>query len=183
LSCAAFKQSRKGRRNAVVECAVSRLHGVVSFMTERVDASQIANRLLHTRRRDIEGLRAIAVSAVVFFHLHIPGFSGGFVGVDIFFVISGFLITSLLLREAAEHGRINLLSFWMRRARRLLPNAFLVLAFVLLANFWLVPAYRWGEIAPDVFAALAFYANFHFSSKAVDYFFVNGTPSSVLHFW
>jgi peptidoglycan/LPS O-acetylase OafA/YrhL len=137
----------------------------------------------HTKRLDIEGLRAVAVTVVILFHLHITGFSGGFVGVDIFFVISGFLITSLLLRERHSHGRIDLMAFWMRRARRLLPNAFLVLACVLLASFAMVPAYRWGEVTADVFAALAFYANFHFSAKAVDYFFVNSTPSAVLHFW
>ena len=71
-------------------------------------------------RGDIEGLRAIAVGTVLIYHVGIPFMPGGFVGVDIFFVISGFLITSLLLRESARHGRISIADFYARRARRLL---------------------------------------------------------------
>lgn len=71
----------------------------------------------HDFRADIQGLRALAVLAVIGFHLSLPGFAGGYVGVDIFFVISGFLITGLLLREADNTGRIALIAFWARRAR------------------------------------------------------------------
>ena len=74
-------------------------------------------------RADIQGLRAVAVSLVVLFHLWPTGSTGGFVGVDVFFVISGFLITSHLLRPAAAHRRVDLAAFWARRVRRLLPAA------------------------------------------------------------
>ena len=72
-------------------------------------------------RPDVEGLRAIAVIAVVLFHMKVAGFEGGFVGVDVFFVVSGFLITQLLLRELEVSGTVSLHDFWARRARRLLP--------------------------------------------------------------
>ncbi|MFE2310378.1 acyltransferase family protein, partial [Streptomyces sp. NPDC059411] len=81
-------------------------------------------------RPDIEGLRALAVLAVLAFHAGIPGLAGGFVGVDVFFVVSGYLITGLLVREAVTTGRIRLLDFFSRRARRLLPSAAVVLAAV-----------------------------------------------------
>lgn len=134
-------------------------------------------------RGDIEGLRAISVIGVILFHLRLGPVSGGFAGVDVFFVISGFLITSLLLREMEATNRIDLLAFWARRARRLLPNAFLVLALVLLATALLTPFFRWHSVATDVKAALLFHANFHFAEKTVDYFFAHEQPSPVLHFW
>ena len=78
-------------------------------------------------RADIEGLRGIAVLLVLLFHASIPGFSGGFVGVDIFFVISGYLITGMLFREYETTGKISLRNFYARRVRRLLPASALVL--------------------------------------------------------
>jgi len=90
-------------------------------------------------RADIEGLRAISITAVVFYHARLSGFSGGFVGVDIFFVISGFLITGLLLKEIERNQSINLLAFWARRARRLLPNALLTLTATLIVVALLLP--------------------------------------------
>ena len=91
-------------------------------------------------RRDIDGLRAVAVGTVVAYHVGVPGFSGGFVGVDVFFVISGFLITTLLLDELSQRGRIDLLGFYARRARRLLPAFFVVvLVTLLLGAVLLVP--------------------------------------------
>ncbi|MDH6114921.1 peptidoglycan/LPS O-acetylase OafA/YrhL [Kitasatospora sp. MAP12-15] len=87
-------------------------------------------------RPDIEGLRALALLAVLGFHAAVPGLTGGFVGVDGFLVISGYLITGLLLREAVSSGRIALAEFFSRRARRLLPSAALVLAVVALAGVW-----------------------------------------------
>jgi peptidoglycan/LPS O-acetylase OafA/YrhL len=83
-------------------------------------------------RPDIDGLRTIAVAIVVAFHAGVQGFSGGFVGVDVFFVISGFLITGLLVAELRETGSISLSRFYARRVRRLLPALALVLASTLL---------------------------------------------------
>jgi hypothetical protein len=76
----------------------------------------------------LDGIRALAVTAVVLFHAGVPGVGGGFLGVDVFFVLSGFLITSLLLDEHRARGRIDLRRFWMRRARRLLPALLTVVA-------------------------------------------------------
>src|SRR6187200_634962 len=87
----------------------------------------------HTYRPDIDGLRAVAVTIVVLYHAGVPGFSGGFVGVDAFFVISGFLITSIITRELSEQ-RFSLSKFYERRARRILPALFGILTFSLLAS-------------------------------------------------
>lgn len=135
------------------------------------------------RRADIQGLRALAVLAIVFYHVGLPGFSGGFVGVDIFFVISGFLIVGLLLRELGASGNIDVVRFWSRRARRLLPNAVLTLLAVLVASFAFLPAYRIQDIAGDVLAAALFVVNFRFADRAVDYFRLDDPPSPILHFW
>ena len=85
-------------------------------------------------RKDIEGLRAIAVGVVLLYHFHVSAFEGGFVGVDVFFVISGFLITSLLLHERDKHGSISFAGFYARRARRLLPISITVLVATALAG-------------------------------------------------
>ncbi|MBK9347071.1 MAG: acyltransferase [Burkholderiales bacterium] len=92
-------------------------------------------------RPDIDGLRAIAIISVVAYHAGFSGFSGGFVGVDIFFVISGFLITSLLFKEASATGRINLGAFYARRVRRLMPAGLVVVTVTLvLGAIFLPPA-------------------------------------------
>lgn len=135
------------------------------------------------RRPDIQGLRAVAVLAVLVYHLDKSWLPGGFVGVDIFFVISGLLITQVLLRSVAEHGRPQLLKFWVRRAKRLLPNGALVLLAALVGSYFLLPAYRLQGVAQDVQAAATFLANFHFEQRAVDYFHLGDPPSPVLHFW
>lgn len=91
-------------------------------------------------RADVEGLRAIAIVAVVCFHAHVPGITGGYIGVDVFFVISGFLITGMLYRDAAK-SRIELARFYGARARRLLPAAGLVIVVTAVAVVvWLLSA-------------------------------------------
>ena len=90
------------------------------------------------RRTDIEGLRAVAVLLVLLFHAGVPGLGGGYVGVDVFFVLSGFLITSLMLNERATTGRISMSSFYARRIRRILPMASVVAVVTLVASWvWL----------------------------------------------
>ncbi|MEU3463465.1 SGNH hydrolase domain-containing protein [Streptomyces sp. NPDC006733] len=134
-------------------------------------------------RPDIEGLRAAAVLAVLAFHAEIPGLGGGFVGVDVFFVISGYLITGLLVREAATTGRIRLGEFFSRRARRLLPSAAVVLGATALAAAWLTVPLRRTDLEYDVLAAALSTANWRFVSLQTDYLAAGRDPSPLLHFW
>ena len=135
------------------------------------------------RRGDIEGLRAIAVVLVVLFHASIGGFSGGFVGVDVFFVISGFLITGLLLRERLARGTISLATFYSRRVRRLLPAALLVLLVTLAASVILLPPLLIPGVATDTAAAALYVSNMGFAVQATDYFAAGAAPSPILHYW
>ncbi len=100
-------------------------------------------------RPDIEGLRAVAVGLVVLGHARVPGFEGGYIGVDVFFVLSGFLITGLLLRERASTGSISMAGFYARRARRILPAASIVLVVTVLASYEWLGFLRGAEIAED----------------------------------
>ncbi len=134
-------------------------------------------------RPDIEGLRAIAVALVILFHIGVPGFGGGFVGVDVFYVISGFLITRLLLAEFAGSATISLPGFYARRARRILPGAILVLAATLAGSWLLLPPLEIPEVARDVAASGLYVGNFRFAARATDYLNVDGSPSPVLHYW
>jgi peptidoglycan/LPS O-acetylase OafA/YrhL len=134
-------------------------------------------------RTDIQALRAVAVLAVVLNHLWPARLTGGYVGVDIFFVISGFLITSHLGKEIAESGRVRLGRFYARRIRRLLPAAFLVLGFVLVATYFLLPYPRWGATAQHVIASALYGENWLLASESVNYMAIDATPSLVQHYW
>ncbi|MCB5163961.1 acyltransferase family protein [Streptomyces bambusae] len=134
-------------------------------------------------RPDIEGLRAAAVLAVLAFHAELPGFTGGFVGVDVFFVISGYLITGLLVREAITTGRIRLGDFFSRRARRLLPSAAVVLAVVAAAGAWLTVPLQRTDLERDVLAAAVSAANWRFVAQQTDYLAAGHAQSPLLHFW
>ncbi len=134
-------------------------------------------------RPDIEGLRAVAVVLVVLFHASILGFAGGFVGVDVFFVISGFLITGLLLREIDRTGTISLRDFYARRVRRLLPASALVLLVTLAASALLLPPLSVPSVAGDVAAAAMYVSNVGFAFQATNYFAASQAPSPVLHYW
>ncbi|KOU74534.1 acyltransferase [Streptomyces sp. XY66] len=134
-------------------------------------------------RPDIEGLRAVAVVAVLAFHAGIPWATGGFVGVDVFFVMSGYLITGLLVREATATGRIRLGDFFSRRARRLLPSAAVVLAAVAVAGAWLTVPLRRTDVEHDVVAAALSVANWRFVSQRTDYLDAGHDQSPLLHFW
>ncbi|KUL28674.1 acyltransferase family protein [Actinoplanes awajinensis] len=133
-------------------------------------------------RPDIEGLRAVAVLLVVLGHAGVPLAAGGYVGVDVFFVISGFLITSLLLREAAT-GRVSIRRFYARRAMRLLPAAALVLVTTLVAARLWLPAIRMGELARDALSAAGYVANLRFAVTGTDYLNADAPPSPFQHFW
>jgi len=134
-------------------------------------------------RRDIEGLRAVAVGVVVLYHAHFLGLRGGFIGVDVFFVVSGFLITSLLLREHTASGRISLSRFYGRRVRRLLPASCLVIVGTVVAgNFWLEPL-RLRDLGTDAIASGGFVANIVFAQRGTDYLQSALPPSALQHYW
>lgn len=134
-------------------------------------------------RPDIEGLRAVAVIAVLLFHVGIPGLEGGFVGVDVFYVISGFLITGLLLREVDRSGRIDLVSFYARRFRRLLPAAFIVIAATTVASWFVLSSLRFPDVAGDAAASALYVVNYRFAIGATDYLASTADPSPLLHLW
>ena len=133
-------------------------------------------------RPDLEGLRGAAILLVLLCHIRIPGAEAGFVGVDVFFVLSGFLITGLLANEHERTGRIGLASFYARRARRIFPAAALVLAVTILAARIVVSPLDLRRIADDGLAASLSLANVRFAVDATDYFApVDASP--MLHFW
>ncbi|NGN93772.1 acyltransferase [Nocardioides sp. KC13] len=134
-------------------------------------------------RPDIQGLRAIAVLAVVALHVGFGSLTGGFVGVDVFFAISGFLITQQLMRQVRTEGRVSLLGFYARRARRILPAATLVLLATVVYAAVFLGFVRTREIALDALWSAAFAANFRFASLETDYFSAALPPSPLQHFW
>lgn len=137
----------------------------------------------HARRDDIQGLRAIAVLIVVAYHAGMPFVPGGFVGVDLFFVLSGFLITQLLLREIAVTGTIDLREFWARRARRILPVSALVLATTMFAVRAFMSPLEREAIGADVLWSALFSGNWRFAQQQTDYLASDRDPSPVLHYW
>jgi peptidoglycan/LPS O-acetylase OafA/YrhL len=136
-------------------------------------------------RPDVDGLRAIAVGTVVAYHTGIPGFGGGFTGVDIFFVISGYLITGLLLLDIEQYQRVRMLQFYARRARRILPTLLLVvLTTVLISACFLSSAL--GEVQRvfhSAVATLAISANFYFLRGTESYFAIRSEFQPLLHTW
>lgn len=137
---------------------------------------------VHQRRLDIEGLRAVAVVAVVLDHLfHWP--QGGFVGVDIFFVISGYLISGILLREATTTGRISFRQFYIRRIKRILPAAVVVLSVTVTTAYVLFYSGRASAIAADGLWALLFSANWRFAILGTDYMNSGSSVSPLQHYW
>ena len=131
---------------------------------------------------EVEGLRAIAVLAVLLYHAHL-GFSGGYVGVDVFFVVSGFLITGLMLREYETTGRVSLGQFYARRARRLLPAATLVLLTTVILARFLLDTLGAHRSAVDALYAAGFVSNFHFAAQGADYFHRGAGLSTLQHWW
>jgi len=130
---------------------------------------------------EIQGLRAFAASLVLVFHAKfVPG---GFIGVDIFYVISGFLITGLLLNELNAEGRISLKDFYLRRSKRLLPASFLVLFITALFAWIVLPPISRGSIGRDLIAATLYISNYLFAWWQNDYQNLNATPSPFIHFW
>jgi peptidoglycan/LPS O-acetylase OafA/YrhL len=134
-------------------------------------------------RPEIQLLRALAVLAVVFNHLAPGLMPGGYVGVDIFFVISGYLISAHLLRELDRSGRVRLRAFWARRVRRLLPASLLVLLVSAVASLLVVPMTLWQIVMRQIMASALYVQNWVLAHDAQDYFASGESPSPVTHYW
>jgi peptidoglycan/LPS O-acetylase OafA/YrhL len=134
-------------------------------------------------RPDVEGLRAVAVLVVVLYHAGVPRLGGGYVGVDVFFVISGFVITGLLLRERAANGKTGLLAFYGRRCRRILPAASFVILVTSVASYHWLGFIRAGQVMTDAQDAALFVANFHFINIGANYLTADRPPSPLQNLW
>jgi peptidoglycan/LPS O-acetylase OafA/YrhL len=131
----------------------------------------------------LDGIRAIAVVAVMLFHFGVGGLAGGLLGVDVFFVLSGYLITTLLLKEWFDTGRIKFAAFYARRAKRLLPALFLMIVLVCVYAAWLAEPDIRPTIRGDVLSTIGYFSNWHFVFAQRSYFQQYGPPSPVLHTW
>ncbi len=139
-----------------------------------------------TQRRyfpEVQGLRAVAVTIVLIYHLNHDVLPGGYVGVDVFFVISGFLITTLMLREAAAHGRVSVRDFYIRRVRRILPAATVVLLVTGTLAVVLLPTPRHADTAAQLAASATYVQNLFLANQSVDYLAAESAASPVQHFW
>jgi len=144
-------------------------------------AEQIGARMTRPHRRDIDGLRALAILPVLFFHAHVPGFSGGYVGVDIFFVISGYLITGIIARDVDE-GRFSLLRFYERRFRRIMPALALMILAVLGLAAWLYLPGDLEGVPKSALAATLFVSNLWFFTDT-GYFAGGADVKPLLQTW
>jgi len=134
-------------------------------------------------RPEIDGLRALAVVAVVAYHAGLPGFGGGFVGVDVFFVISGFLITGLLAREVEGSGRLSVAGFYGRRARRLLPMSALVTIVTVAVGWRVLSPLLHRDLVADAFATSTYTINIRLAGQQLDYLRSTLAPSAFQQFW
>ncbi|HEY1134205.1 MAG TPA: acyltransferase family protein [Nocardioides sp.] len=134
-------------------------------------------------RPDIQGLRTVAVGSVLLYHLWPNRLTGGFVGVDVFFVISGFLIGAHLLKELESTGRIHLGRFWARRAKRLLPASLLVLLVVTVAAHVIMPLSERADVLGEVVGSAFYVQNWVLANEAVDYLAAAESPSPIQHYW
>jgi len=129
----------------------------------------------------IQGLRALAALLVTIFHARLV--PGGFIGVDIFYVISGYLITGLILREIENTGTLNLQNFYQRRIKRLLPTSVFVLFVTAIVGMFVLPAITRDALGRDLFAAATYISNYLFAWWQNDYQNLNATPSPFIHYW
>ncbi|MET0843852.1 MAG: acyltransferase family protein [Mycetocola sp.] len=151
--------------------------------TRQARKHQAAEHRTQRQRADIQGLRALAVGLVLVFHLWPAALPGGFVGVDVFFVVSGFLITSHLLNELRRTGTVSLPAFWARRARRLLPASLTVLAVTTVLAIAVAPVGLLGSWLSEIVASSFYVENWSLAAKAIDYSAAEAPASPVQHFW
>jgi peptidoglycan/LPS O-acetylase OafA/YrhL len=152
---------------------------LTSVQTNELDATDYRAEF----RPDIQALRALAVLLVVLYHADIPGIHGGFFGVDVFFVVSGFVITNVLLRERASRGSTSIPGFYARRIRRILPAATVVLIATIFATYHWLSFITGASVAEDAKYVTVFIGNFHFASIGTQYFAAKQPPSTLQQFW
>jgi peptidoglycan/LPS O-acetylase OafA/YrhL len=155
--------------------------GVIRGIPDERSSGKMVRAVVQKYRPDVDGLRAIAVSAVVLFHFQIPPFFGGYVGVDVFFVISGYLITSMILPEIGGH-RFSLVTFYERRVRRIFPALFVVLIACVFCGALLLLPHGLKDLHESVAAATLFASNFLFWHKS-GYFDAPAHDRPLLHTW
>jgi peptidoglycan/LPS O-acetylase OafA/YrhL len=146
-------------------------------------SSQVSVQVGHTYNLGLQGMRGIAILLVLLNHAELPGFGGGYIGVDVFFVISGYLIGGLLLRELETTGRVDLWAFYARRVRRLLPAALLVILAVLVSIRLLYAPHEQDELLSSLRASSLYAANIWFASRPTDYFGGHTEANPLLHLW
>ncbi len=134
-------------------------------------------------RQEIQGLRAVAVLLVVLFHLWPSQVPGGYIGVDVFFVISGYLITSHILREVDRTGSVSLSGFWARRLRRLLPASYVVLLVTAFGVLAFVPRLMWQQFFGEILSSALYVENWTLAINSVDYLAADNAPSPAQHYW
>lgn len=155
------------------------LPGAASTVPQSLGRSSRSGR----HQPEIQGLRALAVLLVVGYHFWPEHLTGGYVGVDVFFVISGYLITAHLYREAARTGRIRLGQFWARRIRRLLPLSLLVLGITAVATVMILPSTEWQSTRRQITASVLYLQNWVLADDAIDYSKADERATAVQHFW
>jgi peptidoglycan/LPS O-acetylase OafA/YrhL len=155
-------------------------------LVERAQKQGVHRHAVPSPRRyrpDIQGLRAIAAGLVVLYHAGVPFLHGGYVGVDVFFVISGFLITRQLDDEVARNGRPRFAQFYARRARRLLPPAAIVVLTTLVVGRLVLPYQQMKDLATNAIFAGTYSLNYHLAFSGVQYQNASAAPSALQHFW
>ena len=140
------------------------------------------NSKIISYRPEIDGLRAISIFAVIFFHANIDTFSGGFIGVDIFFVISGYLITSIILKQI-KNNKFSIINFYERRARRIFPALFFVLFSILALGWFLLMPNDMKILSQNIFATVLFVSNIYFYIKNFNYFDLLQESNPLIHLW
>lgn len=157
----------------------------MSAVSHRATGDATLTRPDHGRtiRLDIEGMRTIAVGSVLVAHAGVPFLAGGFVGVDVFFVLSGFLITGLLAREVSRSGRVSLATFWARRMKRLLPASATVLVFSAAITYLYLPITQRKDFGGDIVSAALYVVNWRLAERGVDYLAEDVGQSPVQHYW
>jgi peptidoglycan/LPS O-acetylase OafA/YrhL len=163
------------------------MHAPTVVGTAEVPAPPVSDNAGGEQRRrflpEVQALRALAVALVVIYHLEPNMLPGGYIGVDVFFVISGFLITGHMIREAEQTGRLSLARFWAGRARRILPAGLVVIGVTAALAPLVVPVTEWADLQRQALASVFYVQNWVLAADSVDYLAADNAPTAFQHFW